>query len=300
MEWVYQSILEPLSYFVSLDKRLHILYLFSSLCMAYIIYRKQHGIHSFWVFVFPKHIWKHSSTHMDYAFLFFNGFTKLLCVAPLVVISYELSFYTSEKLRELFGFIALDISITWLLLIYTISVTVIGDFANFVVHLLMHKIPFLWRFHAVHHSAEVLTPFTQYRIHPVELIINNLRRFLVFGLITGIFDFLSKEPISFFTFLGVQIFQFFFLFIGSNLRHSHIPFSYPTALEHIFISPLQHQIHHSVAPEHIDKNFGSKFALWDYLFGTLVVSKNSCNLDYGIQRKNEAKKPTFLEHLKGL
>lgn len=72
------------------------------------------------------------------------------------------------------------------------------------------------------------------------------------------------------------------MFTGANLRHSHVPFRYPPLLERIFISPRQHQIHHSKATEHYDKNMGSKLAIWDWLFGTLVISNADDKLKFGI------------------
>ena len=150
----------------------------------------------------------------------------------------------------------------------------------------MHKIPFLWEFHKVHHSATTLNPMTQYRIHPVELIINNIRGIIVFGLVTGLFDYLSAHSIDKMVFLGVNIFHFIFLLFGSNLRHSHVKLKYPKYLEFIFISPFQHQIHHSRDPKHFNKNLGSKLALWDYIFGTLVLSVSTSKVRFGIPKEN--------------
>ena len=62
------------------------------------------------------------------------------------------------------------------------------------------------------------------------------------------------------------------MFFGANLRHSHVKLKYPSFLEYIFISPHQHQIHHSDNPIHFNKNMGSKLAIWDWLLGTLVLS----------------------------
>ena len=63
--------------------------------------------------------------------------------------------------------------------------------------------------------------------------------------------------------------------------------SYPTWLEKIFISPFQHQIHHSDNPAHFNKNLGSKLALWDWLFGTLVRSREVGKIQFGIGQENK-------------
>ena len=86
-------------------------------------------------------------------------------------------------------------------------------------------------------------------------------------------------------FLGVNVFHFVFLLLGSNLRHSHVKLKYPRILEYIFISPFQHQIHHSDNPIHFNKNMGSKLAIWDWLLGTLVLSKSVSRLKFGIGSK---------------
>jgi sterol desaturase/sphingolipid hydroxylase (fatty acid hydroxylase superfamily) len=57
---------------------------------------------------------------------------------------------------------------------------------------------------------------------------------------------------------------------AANLRHSHVRLSFGP-LEGLFISPTQHQIHHSI--DHEDVNFGSCLAIWDRWFSTLVCSR---------------------------
>ena len=150
----------------------------------------------------------------------------------------------------------------------------------------MHKLHFLWEFHKIHHSATSLNPLTQYRIHPFELIINNIRSIIIFGLVTGLFDYLSAHQIDKLVFLGVKCISFFFLFLGANLRHSHVKLKYPKFLEYILISPFQHQIHHSNNPKHFNKNMGSKFALWDWILGTLVLSKSVGRISFGVDKDN--------------
>ena len=150
----------------------------------------------------------------------------------------------------------------------------------------MHQTPCLWRFHSVHHGATTLTPLTQLRVHPVELVINNLRSILVFGILTGLFDSLSNHQVDKMTFLGVNIFGFVFFAFGANLRHSHVPLKYWNVLEYIFISPFQHQIHHSTLTEHHDKNFGSKFAIWDWMFSSLITSEGIGRLKCGLKHEH--------------
>ena len=74
---------------------------------------------------------------------------------------------------------------------YTVSVFVVGDFSRYFLHRLMHRIPSLWVFHQIHHSATTMNPFTVYRVHPVESFLYGLRRTLSTGLVTGVFIWLS-------------------------------------------------------------------------------------------------------------
>ena len=102
------------------------------------------------------------------------------------------------------------------------------------------------------------------------------------GAFTGLFLYLANGNVSMATFLGVNVLNFLFYFFGANLRHSHIKFKYFSFLENILISPYQHQIHHSNQQEHYDTNLCSRLAIWDYLFGTLIKSKNAKELTFGL------------------
>jgi sterol desaturase/sphingolipid hydroxylase (fatty acid hydroxylase superfamily) len=279
----------PFSYVTEAeDKRIFILYLLSSVIMAYYIFKRSNLKYSFKTYLFNKKIWTCKSALIDYYFIFFNSYIKLLLIGPLLIYGYYLSYYVNDSLHVIFGKFSIQLPINTIIILYTIALTLFGDFSSFLVHYIMHKSPFLWRFHKIHHSATVLNPITQYRIHPIELLINNIRGGFVIGLVTGVFNYLSVYQIDKWTFIGVNVFHFLFLLWGANLRHSHVKFSYPTFFETIFISPFQHQIHHSSNPEHYDKNMGSKFALWDWMFGTLVKSKDiTKNLKFGLGKEDK-------------
>lgn len=286
---IKKGTLLPFSYLFDVkDKRIFILYLISSTLLAYYIFKSSNRKYSFKKYLFDKNVWTSKSALIDYYFIFFNSYIKLLFIAPVLIYGYYLSYYVNDTIHVLFGKCSLQLSAYTTIILYTIVLTVFGDFCSFIVHYAMHKISFFWRFHKIHHSATVLNPITQYRIHPVELLINNLRGMFVIGLVTGVFNYLSIFQIEKWTFIGVNVFHFLFLAFGANLRHSHVKLKYPTVLETLFISPFQHQIHHSNNPKHYDKNMGSKFALWDWLFGTLVKSKDiTKNLKFGLGNEDK-------------
>ena len=99
-----------------------------------------------------------------------------------------------------------------------------------------------------------------------------LRNGFSLGVATGFFLFLFSGHFHVLTFFGVNLFGQLFNFFGSNLRHSQAPVGFGF-LERVFISPAQHQIHHSRADEDCDRNFGVSLAIWDQIFGTLVLSR---------------------------
>ena len=158
------------------------------------------------------------------------------------------------------------------------------DLSKYFVHRCMHRWQFLWAFHKVHHSAETMTPITVYRVHPVESIIYGLRGSIVIGAVIGIFAYcFGIDNFSLATLLGVNLFSFIFNVAGANLRHSHIEIAYWPWLEKIFISPAQHQLHHSIENKHFNKNYGAMLAVWDWLFGSLHFSETGEKLKFGLR-----------------
>ena len=101
----------------------------------------------------------------------------------------------------------------------------------------MHRVPFLWAFHQVHHSAETMTPFTIFRTHPIEGVIFILRTSIVQGVVISVFIFLFGNKVDLVTVFGASVGVVIFHSLGSNLRHSHIKIRYPRIIERIFISP---------------------------------------------------------------
>lgn len=282
-----ESILLPFSYLLKPEKRIFLGYILSSGILAYYIYRKSDQTKSFIKFLFPRKIWFSKSALTDYRLLFINAFIKVFLLAPLLFIATHIALAVNDGLISLLGFPNFTINKSLGILLFTLSLTIFSDFLSYVLHYFMHRIPFLWEFHKTHHSANTLTPITQYRIHPFELVLNNLKNIITIGFITGIFFYIIGFQTQKITLFGVNIFSFIFLSFGANLRHSHVRLSYFHWLENFLISPFQHQIHHSDNPEHFDKNLGSKLAIWDYLFGTLIRSKEVNQIHFGLSKNDE-------------
>lgn len=277
-----ESIQNTLSYFVRLDKRIHFFYLLTSLILSVFVYYQGKREESFFKYFFKKKNWLSRSAFTDYAFLFFNGFVKLGLLTWMLSWGLQLQFDLGEWLMTVFGFPPKNIPVVILLVLYPLILLIVGDFSYYLLHLLYHKIPFLWVFHKVHHSSTAMNPITQYRIHPVELFLNNMRYILLLVLLNSLFHYLSNGYFQPYTYFGVNLTLLLFNSFGANLRHSHIKLTYFNWLEKILISPFQHQIHHSSSPKLFNKNMGSKLAIWDLMFGTLVRSKEVEELNIGL------------------
>lgn len=224
--------------------------------------------------LFRKNYWWNTSTKIDYQVYALNSVLKVLLFIPFLDFSFGISRWTVKSLLKLNGdFMGLSSAPVYLVG-FTVLAFLFDDFLRFFHHYLMHKIPFLWRFHKTHHSARVLTPMTLYRTHPIESATAALRNSLSIGVATGAFIFMFEAQMSLLTFFGVNVFGFVFNFLGSNLRHSHIPLAFGP-FEKIFISPKMHQIHHSRKVEHYDRNFGVSLSLWDAVVGARIFSRET-------------------------
>ena len=269
------------------EKRIYFVYFFSSIILGAFVYFRSNRKEGFLKYFLNPKIWISRSAIIDYSYIFFNSLVKVFVLSLIVRLDDYLSFYLVDYLNSWFGYSTLNVNVVVFAFIFLLCLTVIEDFFSFFIHSLFHYIPFLWHFHKVHHSATVLNPITQYRIHPVELICNNITYLFAFGLIHGVFSWLFYDQAYMITSVGVNIFTVVFFFAGANLRHSHVRLTYFSWLENIFISPFQHQIHHSDHPDHFNKNMGSKLAIWDWLFGTLIKSKDVGKIYFGIGEENK-------------
>ncbi|QUS35280.1 sterol desaturase family protein [Falsirhodobacter algicola] len=168
-----------------------------------------------------------------------------------------------------------------IVLTYTVVLFLLSDLSRYWLHRLMHRSRWLWPFHRVHHAAEVLTPLLVYRIHPVESLLFALRHSIVAGAIAGLFIFLFGARLDLYTVFGENLFIVIFFAFTANLRHSHVRLSYGRWLEHVLVSPAQHQIHHD--RRYLNSNFGSCLSVWDWMFGSLrLPGETEGAPDYGI------------------
>lgn len=146
-----------------------------------------------------------------------------------------------------------QIATDWPLLAQIVVGYLAGDFMVYVTHVMMHKVRPLWHFHAVHHSQKNINPLTTHRTHFIEDFIQDGIQFLPLAIL----------GVGYPTWVAIRAFNWFWAhFIHSNIRWNFGP------LAGFFVSPQYHRLHHSVDPEHYDRNFGTRFVIWDRLFGT--------------------------------
>ncbi|MGJ8692572.1 MAG: sterol desaturase family protein [Thalassotalea sp.] len=280
------QLIEPVTYLLTANKRIYWLYLISALLLIVLFYRSQPlAIKTIFKQLVSRKYWFNRSTQLDLKWIFLNQALALLLVVPIISGQLAWAIGSYKILLNTFGagdFIHWpSIHVLWA---FTLVTFIADDFSRFLMHYAYHKVPFLWRFHAVHHSAKIMTPLTLYRIHFIEYLLNSCRSLLVIGTISGIFIYCFNGRIGVYEILGVSILNLLFNLAGANLRHSHIAIGFGK-LEQIFISPAQHQIHHSSAKTHLDKNFGATFAIWDKLFGSWISSKNQKVRSFGLYRQ---------------
>jgi len=281
-------------------ERLHPAYLLVTVVLAAGLYWRERltgagKTRSFIQFIAPRGLYNHPSAILDYKI-----FAVLKLAVPLVFL------IALGSLGGLFAdhvvpvmHVPADRHIG-VIVAYTVASIMAYDFARYLSHRMFHEVPLLWEFHKVHHSAQVLTPITNFRFHPVEMVVNGVFGILGIGFATAVFNGLFGAGLTVVEILGVNAMQVLFHITGSNLRHSHIWLSYGPVIEHLFVSPAQHQIHHSAEDRHLDRNYGFQFALWDWALGSLYVPKGREQFRIGLANPAEEAEHDTLARTWGL
>jgi sterol desaturase/sphingolipid hydroxylase (fatty acid hydroxylase superfamily) len=153
----------------------------------------------------------------------------------------------------------------------------------FVDHWLKHRVPALWELHKAHHSAEVLTPLVNFRVHPLDSLIlaNNLA--LIIGVVGGAAQYaLGRSAVSF-TLFDQNVLMLLYIYLTAQLQHSEIWIPFTGVWGRVFMSPAHHQLHHSADPAHFNCNLGASLAIWDWLMGSLrMPSVEPPRLSFGV------------------
>lgn len=158
---------------------------------------------------------------------------------------------------------------------------VIFDLSDYLLHRLDHIVPLFWRFHRIHHSDTMMDATTALRVYPTEGIYFLMGE--MFFMVTLGLPVISLN-LYLFTLLPIMFFQ-----------HSSI--RYPKWVDDvfglIFVTPNLHKVHHDMDQHYTDSNYGTRFILWDKLFGTFR-RKAVEEVKYGLNEFEEDHKQSFL------
>ncbi|MCX7898787.1 MAG: sterol desaturase family protein [Methylocystis sp.] len=169
-------------------------------------------------------------------------------------------------------------------LLSTLVLFLAYEIGYFVDHYLKHRVAFLWELHKLHHTADVLTPWVNFRNHPIDNIVFGYMLATFIGGASGVLAWLFNRDTETFAVDGKNVLFLFFLWTIGHLQHSQFWIPFRGFWGHVILSPAHHQIHHSNDPKHFNRNLGSVLAVWDWMAGTLEIpeTKNP-RLAYGVR-----------------
>jgi sterol desaturase/sphingolipid hydroxylase (fatty acid hydroxylase superfamily) len=210
------------------------------------------GITFFWLietgiplFRFRYHKWKHASLN-----IFFTITTIVINFAFAVVIV-----KTSDWVVEHgFGLLQMFPMPLWLFMI--VALLLLDLVGAYSIHLIEHKVKWMWKFHMVHHADTHVDTTTANRHHPGESVFRAV--FTLFGVI------ICGAPmwaVMMYQSLSVVLTQF-------NHANIRLPLWLDNALSWFVVSPNMHKVHHHYMRPQTDSNYGNIFSFWDRLFGT--------------------------------
>ncbi len=148
---------------------------------------------------------------------------------------------------------------------------IILDLYMYVWHRLMHRFPFAWRFHRVHHTDRYMNVSTAYRFHAIEVISSNLPKLLLIWCL-GI----TTQQL----FIYESVFTAIVALHHSNLA---LPYDLDKNLSNVIVTPNYHRIHHSQIIAETNSNYGSVFTCWDRLFGSYINRQNIEEIELGVE-----------------
>ncbi len=192
----------------------------------------------------------------DLFFLIFNGHYAGILIAYLAVYVLGSLFHLSGLNGMMMRIRSLNLLIAWPIVIQGIAFLLIKDFVSWLTHILLHRVPWMWQFHKLHHSITELDWIGNFRFHWMEIII--YRAFTYFPLvILGV----PQQVI-----LVIAVIE---TLIG-NLNHANIHWGYGF-MGYILNSPRFHAWHHDIVSH--DSKYGQNYAIifsfWDRIFGTV-------------------------------
>lgn len=171
---------------------------------------------------------------------------QLLSFAALLPAQWLLSWAVQLRFQQ-----AVSAQPVWLQFIEMIALV---DFTTYWIHRAFHEVPWMWRFHAIHHSSQEMDWLAGSRIHVVDAVTTRAVAFLpVFVL--------GFAPAALYAYLVFVSFHAVFI-------HANVRWRFP-GMRWLLSTPAYHHWHHASDAEGIDKNYAQFLPLWDLLFGTV-------------------------------
>ena len=166
-----------------------------------------------------------------------------------------------------------------------LAIMLLDFLAQYVVHYLLHKVKFMWRFHMVHHSDTHVDVTSGTRHHPIDFMMRETFA-LVAILIAGL-------PLAYYVLYRIMTILFTY-FSHANIR---LPIWLDKSISLVFISPNTHKFHHHFEMPWTDTNYGNIFSLWDRAFGTFIYY-DPYDIVYGLDVLDKEKSDDILYQLK--
>jgi sterol desaturase/sphingolipid hydroxylase (fatty acid hydroxylase superfamily) len=230
---------------------------------------------------FRKDFW------LDVFYMFFNFFLFSLIIynaASNVVVHIFNNALAAVGIPNLLAFEVMS----WPLWTHLLLGFVLRDFVQWWIHRLLHKVPWLWEFHKVHHSVEEMGFAAHLRFHWMENVVYRSLEYIPLALVgIGLRDFF--------------IIHIFTLALG-HFNHSNIRIRLGV-LKYIFNNPQMHIWHHAYdLPREKQEgvNFGLSLSLWDYLFGTSYIPYEGKNIKLGFPGVENFPKDFVQQNLHGI
>lgn len=144
------------------------------------------------------------------------------------------------------------------------------DFVFYWQHRMFHSVPFLWRFHTLHHNPETMHVLKSARLHAGEIALRFILMYAPLALLGA-----PKEVLLWYALLDNLI---------GSLAHANILVRLPSAVHRLVVTPGVHHLHHAKNMQLGNGNFGGLLSIWDGLFGTFFHPDDHPNYQPGIER----------------
>lgn len=221
--------------------------------------------------IFRKDFW------MDGFYMFFNFFIFTIAVSGIYKI---LGLLFAEVNITAKSLSIIDMS-EWPLWLQLVVFFVVLDFVQWFTHVLLHRYPFLWKFHKVHHSVKEMGFAAHLRYHWMENIFYKPLKTIGVMILGGF----QPEHAYLVHFLAITI---------GHLNHANVKITWGP-LKYIFNNPVMHLYHHaSVLPDGKNGvNYGISLSLWDYIFKTNYIPEDSGTIEIGFPGDDKFPKNFF-------